>query len=43
MMSELILLALVFGAGLVVGWTVLPEPAFVRAFFVRIGWAKPAI
>jgi hypothetical protein len=29
-----------FGAGLVVGWTLLPEPAFVRDFFVRIGWAR---
>lgn len=28
------------GIGLVLGWIALPEPAFVRSFFVRIGWAK---
>lgn len=28
--------------GLVVGWVFLPEPAFVRRFFERMGWAKPA-
>lgn len=27
--------------GLVVGWALLPEPAFVRRFFERLGWAKP--
>ncbi len=29
-------------AGLLIGWTLLPEPAFVRGFFERMGWAKPA-
>lgn len=32
-----------FGAGLLTGWLFLPEPKFVRDFFVRIGWAKPAV
>jgi hypothetical protein len=32
--------ATIFGAGLVVGWCLLPCPAFVRDFFVRIGWAR---
>jgi len=26
--------------GLVLGWIFLPEPAFVRRFFVRVGLAK---
>lgn len=34
-------LLLAFGAGLVAGWIFLPEPARVRAFFVKIGWAQP--
>ena len=29
--------------GLVLGWVFLPEPKFVRDFFVRIGWAKPVV
>lgn len=31
------------GAGLIAGWIFLPEPALVRAFFVRIGWAQPRV
>lgn len=31
------------GIGLILGWVVLPEPAFVRDFFVKIGWAKPVV
>lgn len=27
--------------GLVVGWVFLPEPAFVRKLFEKIGLAKP--
>jgi hypothetical protein len=27
--------------GLVVGWVFLPEPAFVRRFFDRIGISQP--
>lgn len=27
--------------GAVVAWVFLPEPKFVRDFFVRMGWAKP--
>lgn len=42
-MSELVLGLLGFGGGLIVGWIFLPEPAFVRAFFVRQGWAKPKV
>lgn len=34
-------LAIAFGAGLLCGWIFLPEPKFLRDFFVRIGWAKP--
>ena len=30
------------GVGLVLGWVFLPEPDMVRAFFVRVGWAKAA-
>ena len=26
--------------GLVLGWVFLPEPSFVRKFFVRVGLAK---
>jgi hypothetical protein len=29
------------GAGLLTGWMFLPEPKFVRNFFVRMGLAKP--
>lgn len=39
-MGELFLMALAFGGGLIVGWIFLPEPVGVRAFFVRLGWAK---
>lgn len=28
--------------GLVLGWVFLPEPAFVRSFFERMGIAKSA-
>lgn len=27
------------GAGLVLGWFVLPEPAFIRRFWIRLGFA----
>lgn len=40
-MSELLFASLAFGSGLIVGWIFLPEPAFVRSFFVRVGWAAP--
>lgn len=40
MIGSLFGLALAFGGGLVAGWIFLPEPAYVRAFFVRMGWAK---
>lgn len=33
-------LAIAFGAGLLVAWVFLPEPAFMRAFFERIGLAR---
>ncbi len=29
----------VFAAGLIVGWFVLPEPAFVRRIWQRLGFA----
>lgn len=37
------LMGIVIGAagGAIVAWIFLPEPAFVRRFFVKIGWAKP--
>lgn len=38
---ELITHGIVLGVGLILGWTFLPEPAPVRDFFVRLGWAKP--
>lgn len=28
------------GVGLIAGWIFLPEPKFIRDFFVRMGWAK---
>jgi hypothetical protein len=28
------------GIGLILGWVFLPEPKFVRDFFVRVGLAK---
>lgn len=36
-------IGLLIGAagGLVLGWIFLPEPTFIRNFFVKIGWAKP--
>jgi type II secretory pathway component PulJ len=39
-MIELLIGVFIFAAGLVVGWVFLPEPAFVRRFFERIGWAR---
>lgn len=42
-MGELFLFALGIAVGLVLGWIALPEPKFVRAFFVRLGWAKPVV
>lgn len=38
-----LLMGLIVGGavGAVVAWIFLPEPAFVRRFFVKIGWAKP--
>jgi hypothetical protein len=42
-MSFIVGICLGFGSGLIVGWVVLPEPAFVRRFFVRIGWAKERV
>jgi hypothetical protein len=42
-MSDLIMIAVAFAAGLVVGWIFLPEPAFVRNAFVQIGWAKAKV
>lgn len=40
-MDFLIILAIGFAAGAIVAWVFLPEPAFIRRFFVKIGWAKP--
>lgn len=40
-MGEILGAAFFVAVGLVVGWVFLPEPKFVRDFFVRIGWAKP--
>jgi hypothetical protein len=41
-MDFLIALALGFISGAIVAWIFLPEPAFIRRFFIKIGWAKPA-
>jgi hypothetical protein len=35
-MSELVLIALSFGAGLVVGWNLLPQPHWVADLYFRI-------
>lgn len=40
-MEFLFAVAIGFLGGAIVAWVFLPEPAFVRRFFVRIGWAKP--
>lgn len=40
-MGDIIVAVIVFAAGLVTGWVFLPEPKFVRDFFVSQGWAKP--
>jgi hypothetical protein len=42
-MDNVATLVLGIGIGLVLGWIFLPEPKFVRDFFVRIGWANPRV
>jgi len=42
-MSFIVGIVFGFGVGLIAGWMFLPEPAFVRRFFVRIGWAKERV
>jgi hypothetical protein len=39
-MDFLITIFIGFGAGLLVGWMVLPAPKFVQDFWVRMGWAE---
>jgi hypothetical protein len=34
-MSTVVMLGLAFGAGLVVGWNVLPQPRWVRRIYVK--------
>lgn len=39
-MSSMVIALLFGGAGLIVGWMVLPAPKFVTDFWIRQGWAK---
>jgi len=35
-MSHLILMAIAFGGGLVIGWNLLPQPAWAKALWTKV-------